>query len=267
MSDDRIIDFLRSQAQVDEPPDLVRSVLYAVDAAPPRRAWFAPLLPAFATAVAMAVVLGLALLLGQRPNLGPPPPVLSPSPRASEVASARPSSAPTDAHDTVALTQPGDTSELSAVDAAGEWGNIRIERGDDRAAYDDVAIGEGTFAIEVFVDYAAERMPAPEQFGYSDWVLRPTDPTAEHFFVREPSLFALDPGQPRERQPLLGLFPGAVDIFTTPTGGWVVFEVPRREANLELELAYWPAGFDEPVATIVLRRPGAPPEPVAPASP
>lgn len=266
MSDERIIEFVRSQTQVDEPPDLVRSVLDAVDAAPPSRAWFAPLIPALATAVAVAGVLGLAVILGQRPNLGPPP-ELSSSPHASEDASARPSNSPTDAQDVNGLTRPGDSSELSAVDAAGEWGTIRIERGDDRAAYDDAAIGEGTFAIEVFVDYAVERIPDPEQFGYSDWVLRPTDPTAEHFFVREPSLFASDPGQPRERQPLLGLFPGAVDVFTTPTEGWVIFEVPRREANLELELAYWPAGFDEPVATIILRVPGAPPEAVAPASP
>ncbi len=267
MKDEQIIEYLRSRAQVGAPPDLVSSVLDAVDAAPPRRAWFAPFVPALATAAAVSVVLALAVLMGQRLNIGPSPePALtaSPTPAPTETASAEPSLAsvqPSASATTDDLTQPGDSVEISAVDATGEWGTILIRRGGDRGGYPDVAIGTDTFTVEVFIRYTAERLPEPAQFGYPDWVLRPTDRGAEHDFAAEPQRFEADPGSPAELQPLLGLYPGAIDVFSTPTEGWIIFEVARREANLQLELAYWPAGFDAPVETIIGRAAGPPPAP------
>ena len=146
---------------------------------------------------------------------------------------------------------------IDAVDASGSWGSITLRRGEDAGGYPGAATGD-FFFLEVFVDYEATRLPDPEQFGASDWSLRPTDPDAEHFFVIEPvnsragESVGEGPGQ------LLGQYPGAVDILTTPTEGWVVFQVARRESNLELELVYGNAGGAE-TTTIPVRIPAAAP--------
>ena len=72
MSDEQVIEYLRSRRRAPVPHDTVRSVMAAIEAAPARRAWFAVPLTAAATAAAavVAVVIGLGLLGG--PRIGPP---------------------------------------------------------------------------------------------------------------------------------------------------------------------------------------------------
>ena len=251
MNDEQIIEYLRSRGRAEPPLDLVDSVMNAIAKAPPRRAsWFTPVFPVVAAAGAAAVIIAVAVLLSQRPNVGPVQ-LVSPAASPSAQASAAPSATP----DRLAVLDPGDTVQVPAVDTGGQWGTIRVQRGDDLGGYQDVATAPDSFVIQVFVHYAVDRLPDPEQFGASDWSLRSADPDAEHFFGTDPAAFA--------PEPTLGIYPGAVDVLSTPPEGWIVFEVPRRKANLALELVYSPAGFDEPAATITARRPGPPPEPVA----
>ncbi len=88
MNEQRVVEYLRSRAQVEPPPDLTHSVMTAIDAAPAARAWFSAYLPAFAAAGAVVVVALLALLIGPGRNVGPAPtPVRSPS-GAATIASA-----------------------------------------------------------------------------------------------------------------------------------------------------------------------------------
>ena len=262
MSDEQIIEYLRSRGEVDAPSDLVSSVIGVVEAAPAQRSWIAPFVPAMATTVALAVVVALAVLVGQRLNIGPPP---EETPTPSPTGTIEPAPSSTAQPSAEGLTQPGDRVEIPAIDAQGEWGTILIERGHDRGGYPGIELDPELFILELFITYEADRMPDPAQFGYPDWALRPTDPNAEHFFIVEPVRFEAGPG-PAELDPLLGLYPGAIDIFTTPTEGWLVFGVARREANLELELVYLPGG-DDPAATIVVREPGPPPAAQASPSP
>ena len=73
MSDDRVIEYLRTRARVEPKPELVARVMAAVEAAPAARSPFAMFLPAVAITGAVAVAIALALILGQGPSVGPTP--------------------------------------------------------------------------------------------------------------------------------------------------------------------------------------------------
>ena len=73
MSDERVIDYLRTRAHVEVEPELVARVMAAIDEAPPTRSPFAAFLPAIALAGAMAVVIALALIIGGGPSVSPNP--------------------------------------------------------------------------------------------------------------------------------------------------------------------------------------------------
>lgn len=90
MTDDRIIEYLRSRGRVEPPLDLVSSVVDAVDRAPQHRSWFTPFVPALVVTGAAAVILALAVLIGQGgpPTGGPQSPTQEPS--ASSVPSTTP---------------------------------------------------------------------------------------------------------------------------------------------------------------------------------
>lgn len=261
--DEQIVEYVRATVRSEPPPDLVSSIIGAVDSAPPRRAWYAPFLPAFASAAVVVVViaLGVGLLLARPWMVADPSPPPLPSPSSTVTATATTEPSPTSSPRTDALLEPGDTVEFPAVDPQGEWGTIQIVRGEDLGGYSDAEIGSDTFVIELFVDYEAARLPDPEEFGRPDWMLQPTDAAADAFFPIGPTTFDRYPSGVRP-DPSLATYPGAIDIFTTPTEGWVAFEVPRDAADLELELVYRPATLDEPAATFVVREPGDPPRPV-----
>lgn len=270
MNDEQIIEYLRTRHRGDFDPPLgaVSTVMAAVSSVPANRAWFASFMPA-AAAAAVGAAFVLALLFGVGPNIGPgpgatekPSTFASPTPVPSSVV---PSPSPTDAAPPVrSLVQPGDTVGLSATDSQGEWGSIRLERGDDLGGYRDAEIPPDSFLIEVFVAYDAQRMPDPAQFGMSDWAVRPSDPSADGFFVAEAHEFERANGIGLRPAMPLGMYPGAVDIFTTPTEGRIAFAISRRAADLNLELVYQLGGQEQVFA---LRNPGPPTEPVAVATP
>ena len=84
MSERVVIDYLRARGRVEPPPGFVRSVMGAIDEAPPAQSWFSAFLPAAAVAGAVAIIALTALLLGQNPNIGPgPSQSAAPSPSAT----------------------------------------------------------------------------------------------------------------------------------------------------------------------------------------
>ena len=85
MTDDRVLDYLRSRGQADVPPGLVTSVMMAVDDPVPSRSRFAAWMPAVAIATGVTAIAVVALLVGQGPNVGPgpSPATSSPTPSAS----------------------------------------------------------------------------------------------------------------------------------------------------------------------------------------
>ncbi|MEO8510415.1 MAG: hypothetical protein ABI534_04155 [Chloroflexota bacterium] len=267
MNDAQITEYLRSRSRVAPPPSLAGSIMAAVDTAPTLRSWFASLVPAVAAVAVAVAVLMLAFVIGRGPQVGPGPTDSDqPAPSASIV----PSASPSDAGPPLSLLRPGDVAEIPATDATGEWGTIRIERMEDIGGYSDAPIAEDVglsgefFVIEFFVSYTAERMPDPAQFGSLDWSLRPIDPNAEHFFVTEAKSFERVGGLGIRPDDALPVFPGAIDIFTTPTEGTIAFQVSRREANLDLELVY---ARTTPQVAIPARIAGPAPEPVPVATP
>ena len=258
MSDQPILDYLKSRAQVRPPMDLVGSIADAVEGVPQQRhSWFAPFMPAAAAVAAAAVVVVAAILVGQEGNSAPPP---AGSPTEAEIAS--PTSAPT-AEPTPAptLLRPGDNATIDAVDSEGRWGTVTLTRGDDLGGYDDGSVPEDSFVIEVHVRYVAEREPEPFEFGAGDWMLV-GGPDGEPVDGRVP------PGGRRAAsRPSLATYPGAIDIFTNDLQGWLLFVVPREAADFPLELRYQPLGLADVATVAGIRRPGAAPAPVALATP
>lgn len=81
MSDEQIIEFLRSRARTEPPPGLTDAVMAGIDAAPSPRSWFAALVPV-ATPLLIVAAVAVALLITVGPaSIGPAP--SSPSATAS----------------------------------------------------------------------------------------------------------------------------------------------------------------------------------------
>lgn len=256
MNNEQIIDYLRSRGRAVPPNDLIQTVTAAVETATAPRSWFAPFIPAVAAVAVAAALLILALLIGQPPDVGPGP---TGSEQATSAPSGSASSSPTPSQSQLSLLQPGAVVEIPALDTAGQWGTIRIERGEELGGYPDAAVGSDIFVIELFVTYTAERMPNPAQFGSPDWAVLPSDPNAEFFFLVEPRQFERADGIGLRPAMPLGVYPGAVDIFSTPIEGRIAFAIGRNATDLSLELVYHFGGQE---LVFALREPGPAPEPV-----
>lgn len=256
MTDEQIVDFLRSRARVRPPMDLVGSIADAIADEPQRRhSWFAPFIPAAVAVAAAAAVLVAALLVGQgSPDVGPQPggsptPVQSAAPTATTTLTPTPTPAPT-------LLQPGESVSLDAVDAEGRWGGVTLTRGEDVGGYDDGSVSPDDFVIEIEVQYVAEREPNPLEFGAPDWSLVGAD--------GQPVGAVVSTGGRHEAQrPTLSTYPAAIDIFSNDLQGWLLFTVPRSAEDADLGLIYQPAGLTEPAVTIPVRVASAAPQPVA----
>ena len=262
--------YMRARGAVEPPPELTRAVLARIAAEPQvthgnlvgalRVLAFGATVAA-AAVVAVLAVTAIGLMVGPGRDVGGPTPEER-DPAATDVAPSAapvsPASSPT-AGD--GLFAPGHAIEIAAVDGEGRWGTIRIERGDELGGYPDAPVPADVFVIEFWIEYQPQRLPEPETFGVSDWVLRPTDTDAPSFFLIEPQQWDRTLGSGTRPDDPLVQYPGAVDVLTSATDGRIAFAVPRREADLELELVYWPAGFDEPAETVVVRAPAEPPPP------
>jgi hypothetical protein len=85
VSEEQMVEYLRSRGRVEPPAELVASVMAAVDAAPHAPARFSAYLPAFVAVCAAAAVAVLALVLGPGRDVGPAPtPSAGPTATASE---------------------------------------------------------------------------------------------------------------------------------------------------------------------------------------
>ena len=260
MSDERVVDYLRSRAGVEPPMDFVGSVLAAVADAPQQRpSRFAAWLPAAAALGATAAVAAVALFASQVGDVRPSP-LPSPSIRTSPAPSPSPSA--------TALVGPGETVELQALDASGSVGTITITRGLDNGGYasDPDPTGD-SFYVEVEISYALDEVPAPAEWGRQDWTLHVSGGALQGLTVGPWDVPLTS--QTAGPQPTLGSFPGAVVPEPGRYTGWIVFAVPREAADGALLLRYSPAGRESPQPDILVREPGSAPDPVAgvPASP
>lgn len=253
MSDEPVVEYLRSRAQVRPPMDLVGSIADAVEGVPQQRgSWFAPFLPAAGAVAAAAVVAVAIVLLGQGPNFGPAP---GGTPTQAELPSAAPSPTPP-----LALLEPGDTVTIDARDPFGTWGTITITRGEDVGGYEDGSVPPENFVVEIHVEYLPERQPDPFEFGAPDWML--ADPG------RVPAGEPLEAGSTRElTRPTLATYPGAIDIFANRLEGWLLFAVPRDAEDVPLDLYYRHTAVAEAATRFAVREPGPAPDPVAVAAP
>ena len=243
MPDDPIIEYLRTRANATQPPDLVGSVVDVVERTPQQRhSWFAPFIPAVAALGVVGSVLVVALLIGQGSRFGPAPsggptaePTLAPTATASDQSVGR------------QLIEPGDVVQMPGRDEQGEYGTISVTRGEAVGGYaSGFANDPDSFYIELFIEYELNREPDGE-FGFIDWRVRADAGEEARRIVAEP--FAGD--GPFDR-PLLALYPGAVDVMSTPTEGWVVFAVPRAATESWMSLDYWPEGRASPITSFGL---------------
>lgn len=231
MSDDRVVDYLRSRARVEPPMDFVGSVLAAVADAPQQRASrFAALLPAAAALGAAAAVAVAMLLTSQGPNVSTPDPSPSSSALASPSSVASPSSAPSNSPQTIGdqLVQPGDVVEIPATDNLGEWGTIRLERGEEMVPSDSAwsMHDAGSVLIEIHVSYTAERS-TEQTFGIVDWGVRIQD-GLEIWPARR------DPERPPDGSLTDRTFAAEGSIIS----GWIALEVPIVEETSGVLLTY-----------------------------
>ena len=258
MNDDQVREYLRGRGRAEPPLDFIASVMDAVAHTPRRHAsWFAPFTPAAAAVGAAAAVMVLAILISQGPNMGPPP---GPSGSVSESAPATVVPTPTPTPAPTANPPTGDMNLLAAGDTAivavqsddGVTGTIRLERGADVGGYPLVVDpgSESHFFVEIFATYELDSVTEEGQWGELDWRVESWDGA-----VRSQVLNSFP--MPEGRAPL-GHWPGA----TVPENmyrGWMIFAIPREDANTPLELVYQPDGMTE-TARLSLRAPGQAPQ-------
>ena len=231
MSDERIVEYLRGRGRVEPPLDFTGAVMNVVADASQRRAgWFAPFLPAGAVLGAAAVLSVVALLLNQNPNISTPDPSLSPPSSASP--RPMPSVAPEAIGDR--LVEPGDSVEMPAIDDLGEWGTIRLERGEEMVPSDSgwSTYDQGSTLIEIYVTYSAERR-SEQSFGVLDWGLRIQDG-----MPGLAGLGVLPAGRNPERPTSEALTDHTSASEGSVTEGWIALEVPIVEETSGVFLTY-----------------------------
>lgn len=259
MSDERIIEYLRSRASATPPLGAVGMVMAAIPEPPPRHRWTARLLPAVAIVAAAGTLLAVVLTLGGPPDVGVSP---SPSTSAEPTPSATVAPSPSPAPGT--LVELGSSAEIEARDGDGPWGTITLLRGQDVGGFrmvSNVDLAEDAtdaramffqndpdaFYLLLDVTYEADRIP--ERYGADDWVVR----TASGVEAR-----------PIERgglaQDLAPDLPGS-NLRRGPSTSTLVVPVPRSAAQEPLTLVYRVGGAD--AEAIPLRRADEPPAPVA----
>lgn len=228
MSDDEVLHYLRGRGQVQPPPDFIGAVIDAIGEVPQRRAtWFAPFLPAAALLGAAAALAVAVVLLNQPPSIGPTP---EPSPSRLPSASASPDPSPSSGPEVIGdrLLQRGDVIEMPAIDGLGEWGTIRLERGDELVPSDSAWSTHegGSVIIEIHVRYTAARY-TEQSFGIMDWGVRVQDGIEIRPARRDP-----------ERPPDRSLTDRTFAASDSVTDGWIALEVPTIQETSGIVLTY-----------------------------
>jgi hypothetical protein len=262
VSDERIVEYLRSRGRSEPPLDLSASVLQAVADLPQRRhSRFMAFAPALVTAGIAAVVLLVAIMTGQRPDAGPNPsatvgPLASAIPSASATPGPSTSPEPSPAANDSDLLEPGRSVSLAVQSTDGAAGTITIERGEDVGGYPLVPVpsSETHFFVELRAMYEMSVAPETAQWGDLDWQVEGAggvDVDSE-LLRAYPEI---------EGRPGLGNWPGAT-VPESRYEGWMIFAIPREWADTPLELVYGPPGVGEDTR-FALRVPGNAPSPVA----
>lgn len=154
-TDDLVAEYVRATMRVEPPPALAAEVMRSVTALPQeRRSWlstFGPYTPAIAAVAAAGMIIAIGFVITGPRNIGPPAESTAPSPA--------PTLTPEDAR---ILTEPGDVIRIPAFDSQGQFGMIRLERGDEYGSYPDymplaAMEHEGVFFVEVHVTYEVDR--------------------------------------------------------------------------------------------------------------
>jgi len=262
VSDERVIEFLRSRGRVEPPLDAVPTVMAAIDGAPEPRGWRFRVVPAVAL-VGGAVLLVLILTLGPRLDVGV---TETPSPSGEATRSAASPTIEPSASSSAApasLVEPRSTTEIEASDGQGPWGTITLVRGEDVGGFrlvSEVDLDpEATDASAMFfqndpdafylvleVTYRADRIP--EHYGATDWL------------VRTAGIEAIPVERGGPEQDLAPDMPGS-NLRVGPSTYSIIVPVPRAAAQEPMILIYRPEGVV--AAEVPVRVPSDPPAAVA----
>ncbi len=231
--DEMVADYVRASMSVEPPASLGAEVMRAVSALPQeRRGWlstFGPYTPAIAAVAAAGLVIAIGLVLSGPRNIGPP--------TESDGPSAVPSLTPEDAR---TLTAPGDVIRIPAFDSQGQFGTIRLERGDEFGSYEGyiplaaMEAGE-VFFVEVHVTYEVDRATA-DPYGNVDLgfaVDADGDGLDEDDVIQQHLGYSIE-GLELETgpSPLLPFVQGGPQ----PMSGWIAFELPAAGAEYDIYL-------------------------------
>lgn len=261
-TDEMVAEYVRSSMRVDPPATMNQELVRAVAQVPQqRRGWFNALAlpaPALAAVAATALIIVVsAFLVGPR-LIGPPAePTASPMPTLTAEA------------DRV-LTQPGDVIRIPALDSQGQFGIITIERGEERARYEEYLPlagldGQGLFFVEVHIEYELNRA-ADDDYGNIDfgWAIdADRDGLDADDLLNQHSGYAWDGTelQTGPQPPLPWLRRGTREDI----GGWIALELPAVGAEYDIylvQLAEYAEGPEfsgfEATASALLRSPGEP---------
>lgn len=261
--DDLVADYVRSSMSVQPPATLGGEVMRAVSAVPQeRRGWlnaFGPYTPAIAAIAAAALVVAIGAVIAAPRNIGPP------TESAGPTTAPAPTLTPEDAR---ILTEPGDVIRIPAFDSRGQFGTIRLERGDEFGSYEDyiplaaMDFGE-VFFVEVHVTYEVDRA-TEDPYGNIDfgWAVdADRDGLDEDDVTHQHIGYSIDGLEPETGpSPLLPFVNAGPQEMT----GWIALELPAAGAEYDIylvQLADVPEGQPPPasaVASALLRGPSEP---------
>lgn len=265
-TDDLVAEYVRATMRVEPPPSLSVEVMRSVTVMPQeRRGWlstFGPYTPAIVAVAAAGLIVAIGSLITSPTNLGPADPSGEPS------AVPAPTLTPEDAR---ILTEPGDVIRIPAFDASGQFGMIRLERGDEFGSYPDYIPTEAmrwteVFFVEIYVSYELDR-PTSDSFGSIDfgWAVDVDGDGVDADDVISQHIGYDIMGVELQSGPT-PLLPCCVS-GSLPISGWVALELPEAGAEYDIylvQLAESPS--DDPtqytpweaVNSALLREPGPP---------
>lgn len=251
MTDDRVLAYLRDRATAKPPHDFVTGVSDAVAGVQQRSLRLMSVLPAAAAVAVAAAVTALALLTQQSQDVGPMPESSAATAPAASTTEA-PSATAQEAGES--LVERGEVVVMPAIDDEGQWGTIRLERGDELVPSDPEwsSFDDGSVIIEIHVRYIAERA-SNQSAGTTDWGVRMQDGIPGTIGA---DILPATWNPARSPSETLGSFQAAEDGSVME--GWIALEVPVLDRSPAVYLTYQggerPSGMSQaPVWEVLVR--------------
>lgn len=222
-----------------------------MDAAPSARVTRSLLILAAGLVAAALAVAALAEIISREPITSAVSPLSSVSAQPSEspVAARTPSVPPSSVASLPQAThhrkllKSGDIVEMPAIDNEGEWGTIRLERGDEIMTDPASSIYEGgSVLIEIRVTYLPQRKTA-RSFGGRDWGVRVSDGVPGVVGVA-----ALPATHNPHRPAAESLDTDAFVSESSPADGWIAVEVPTIAESPAVYLTYYGGAGPSPLS-------------------